>query len=118
MNAAPKQHFTRGRAVEYMAYNLLLAKGYHAVMSAGKTSPVDIIAWRCGGDQILVKTERAKTRLNTPELVARRYAPDLAALRAMAVPPFADRHLWVWDAWHDWRFFSVFTGGICEVDCV
>ena len=115
MNASPRQTFTRGRAVEFMAYNLLISKGYHAVMSAGTESPVDLIAWRHGSNQILIKTERARTKFRSPTAVAGYYAGDIAALRVMTVPPFADRHLWVWDVWKGWRFFEVLTGGICEV---
>ncbi len=118
MTGDPRQTFTRGREVEHMAHSLLLSKGYHAVLCAGTTTPVDIVAWRCSGQQIHVKTERARTKLRTPAEVARCYAGDLAALRTMVVPPLAERQLWVWDVWYGWRFFDVLSGGICEVDDV
>ena len=118
MTHIPRQTYTRGRAVEYMAYHLLLSKGYHAVLCAGTTTPVDLVAWRCGGQQILIKTERARTKIQTPTAVAGHYAGDLAALRAMVVPPVSLRQFWIWDVWYGWRFFEVMAGGICEVNDV
>ena len=118
MTGTPRQTFTRGRAVEYMAKTVLEKKGYHVIRSAGDRSPVDLVAWRCGGNQILIKTERARTKIQTPTAIAGHYAGDLAALRAMVVPPFSDRQFWVWDVWYGWRFFEVLSGGICEVDDV
>ena len=107
--------FTRGRAVEYLAKTFLETRGYHVVRSAGEQSPVDLVAWRCSGQQLLVKTERVRTPIRTPASVAVRFRGDIDALRAIALPPFAQRQLWCWHMHTGWRFYDVMAGGISEV---
>jgi len=107
--------FTRGRAVEYLAKTFLEKRGYHVIRSAGDQSPVDLVAWRCSGQQLLVKTERVRTPIRTPATVAVRFRGDIDALRAITLPPFAQRQLWCWHMHTGWRFYDVMAGGISEV---
>ncbi len=37
--------YARGRRLEYQARNLLIARGYTVVRSAGSKGPVDLVAW-------------------------------------------------------------------------
>jgi hypothetical protein len=107
--------FTRYRAVEHIAYRLLLSKGYHAVLCAGTTTPFDLVAWRCSGQHILVKAERSRNPIHNLTEVTTQYRGDIDALRAIALPSFAQRQLWVWHLHTGWRFFDIMAGGISEV---
>ncbi len=112
---ASRDTFTRGRAVEHIAYRLLLSKGYHAVLCAGMTTPFDLVAWRCSGQHLLVKAERSRRPIHNLAEVMAHYRGDIDALRAIALPPFAQRQLWVWHLYAGWRFFDIMAGGISEV---
>jgi hypothetical protein len=107
--------FTRYRAVEYLAKTYLLDRGYHVVLSAGEQSPLDLVAWRCSGQHILVKAERSRRQIHNLAEVTTQYRGDIDALRAMALPSFAQRQLWVWHLHTGWRFFDIMAGGISEV---
>ncbi|MCX6698000.1 MAG: hypothetical protein NTV84_10740 [Methanoregula sp.] len=111
----PRDTFTRGRAVEFLAKTILEKRGYYVIRSAGSGSPVDLVAWRCSGPHILVKAERSRNKIHALTGVAAQYRGDIDALRAITLPPLAQRQLWVWNWRSGWRFFEVMAGGISEV---
>ena len=117
MTEEPRHIFTRGRFVEHAAHSFLSARGYLVFLCSGMRSPVDLIAWNPQGHQTLIKTERARISVGTAAQVAERYRGDLDALRTIIPPPLAIVQLWILSSFDDsWRFFTVFPGGITEVE--
>ena len=117
MTETPRRTFTRGRAVEYTAHTLLSARGYQVFRCSGSQSPVDLIAWSQEGHPALIKTERARISVGSAAQVAKRYRGDLDALRTVILPRLALVQLWILSPPDGmWRFFTVFPGGIAEVE--
>ncbi len=109
-------HYMRNREAGYMAREVLQSGGYHVVRTARTDDPVpfNLIAWRAGEPPALIRTKR--TRIHSHERTpARTCHDDLSALRGIALPYRATRHLWIWTDRQGWRFYDVFPGGICEV---
>jgi Holliday junction resolvase len=108
--------YTRGRAVEYLARDLLRSKGFQVIRSAGSKSPVDLIAWRGGESPVLIQVKRTRSRIDSVVDIAEKYREDIEALRAIELPREGAVHLWVWTDKQAWRFYEVLHGGILEVD--
>ena len=107
--------YTKGREVEYLARDLLVAEGYQVVRNAGSLSPIDLVAWQDSGHPVLIQVKRNKTHLDGTVLIAQAYRRDIEALRRMARPIGSNVELWVWTPHKGWRFYSILPGGICEV---
>jgi Holliday junction resolvase-like predicted endonuclease len=107
--------YTKGREVEYLARDLLVAGGYQVVRNAGSLSPIDLVAWKESGHPVFVQVKRNKTHIDGTALIAQAYRRDIEALRRMARPVGSDVELWVWTLNKGWRFYSILPGGICEV---
>jgi Holliday junction resolvase len=110
-----RTNYTKGREVEYLARDLLVAKGYQVLRSAGSHSPIDLVAWQDAGHPLFVQVKRSNTLLDGTARVAQTYRYDIEALRAVARPTGSTMELWVWTPHEGWRFYSILTGGICEV---
>jgi Holliday junction resolvase len=110
-----RTNYTKGREVEYLARDLLVAKGYQVIRSAGSHSPIDLVAWREKGHPLFVQVKRSNTLLDGTARVAQVYRHDIEALRTVARPTGSNVELWVWTPHEGWRFYSVLPGGICEV---
>ena len=116
LNTMPaRTTYTKGREVEYLARDLLIAGGYQVVRNAGSLSPIDLVAWQDSGHPVLVQVKRNKTHLDGTALIAQAYRRDIEALRRMARPVGSNVELWVWTLNKGWRFYSILPGGICEV---
>jgi Holliday junction resolvase len=110
-----RTNYTKGREVEYLARDLLIARGYQVIRSAGSHSPVDLVAWQDSGHPVLVQVKRNKTHLEGVVPISQAYRHDIVILRNMARPTGSAVELWVWTPHEGWRFYSVLPGGICEV---
>jgi Holliday junction resolvase len=111
-----RTRFTRGRAVEYLARDLLKSKGFQVIRSAGSASPVDLIAWRSGETPVLIQVKRTRSRIGSIVGIAEKYREDIEALRAIDLPRDGAAHLWVWTDMESWRFYEILHGGILEVN--
>jgi len=114
-NISARTNYTKGREVEYLARDHLIAMGYQVIRSAGSLSPIDLVAWQDSGSPVLIQVKRNKTHLDGAVLVAQAYRRDIEALRSMARPNGSNVELWVWTPHKGWRFYSILPGGICEV---
>ncbi|MCX6700970.1 MAG: restriction endonuclease [Methanomicrobiales archaeon] len=110
-----RTNYTKGREVEYLARDLLVAKGYQVLRSTGPHSPVDLVAWLDHGHTLFVQVRRNKIHLDGTEHVAQTYQNDIRALRTVARPTGSTAELWVWSSKTGWHFYSVLPGGIWEV---
>lgn len=108
-------NYTKGREVEYLARDLLIAGGYQVLRSAGSHSPIDLVAWQDTGHPLIIQVKRNKIRLDGTARVAQKYRHDIEALRCMPKPNGSSVELWVWTPHKGWHFYSVLPGGICEV---
>jgi hypothetical protein len=111
----PRERYTRGRAIGYMARDYLRGWGYWVVLSTGSRDPVDLVAWKDPG-VLFVKVGRLRRRVPAVSDIARQFSGDIAALRKIRPPLTSTIHLWVWTTGEGWRFYQVLPGGIMELE--
>lgn len=101
-------------AARTFARQALEAEGFAVVRSANGARPVDLVAWR-ERDLRFIIVRRVRQHRPAPA-VATRFAPELAALRALPLPGgyACTAELWLYHRLEGFRQFRVFQGGMME----
>jgi hypothetical protein len=110
----PQSPTTRSRKTSYAVRDILRESGHTVVHNTAVLPPADLVAWKPGGDPLIVQVRRSRRPLENARAVVRRFNTDLGQLRGMSKPRNARVQVWLFHAVHGWKTYDVFPGGIME----
>jgi hypothetical protein len=88
--------------------------GHTVFHNTSALPPADLIAWKPGGNPLIVQVRRSRRPLENAQAVTRRFRTDLGQLRGMAKPGNARVQVWLFHTTQGWKTYDVYPGGIME----
>lgn len=105
---------TRSRKTSYAVRDILRESGHTVIHNTGVLPPADLVAWKPGGDPLIVQVRRSRRPLVNAQAVVRRFRTDLGLLGAMPKPRNARVQVWLFHTIQGWKTYDVYPGGIME----
>ncbi|HTY15166.1 MAG TPA: hypothetical protein VMC42_05615 [Methanoregulaceae archaeon] len=113
---APSVPITRSRKTVFFARDILAGQGYTVVRNGAVLPPVDLVAWRNGGDPVLIQVRRTRRPFENARMVAGKFHTDLKQLGRMPIPRHAKVQVWLYSFRQGWKMYDVHPGGLMEAD--
>jgi|GEM_PF-646593 len=105
---------TRSRKTSYAVRDMLREMGHTVIHNTSVLPPADLVAWKPGGDPLIVQVRRSRRPLENAQAVARRFKTDLTQIGGMSKPRNARVQVWLFHTVQGWKTYDVFPGGIME----
>jgi hypothetical protein len=105
---------TRSRKSSYAVRDMLREAGHTVIHNNSVLPPADLVAWKPGGDPLIVQVRRSRRPLENAQAVVRRFRTDLGQLGSMSKPRNARLQVWLFHTTQGWKTYDVFPGGIME----
>jgi hypothetical protein len=103
---------TRSRKIGSFARDILVDQGHTVVRNTGVLPPVDFVAWKPGGDPLLIQVRRTRRPLENAREVAGKFHTDLKQLWNLPKPRHAKVQVWLYSAKEGWKTYDVYPGGL------
>jgi hypothetical protein len=86
---------TRSRKSSYAVRDILRETGHTVIHNTSVLPPADLVAWKPGGDPLMVQVQRSRRPLENAQAVATRFRTDPGQLRSMSKPRNARLQVWL-----------------------
>jgi hypothetical protein len=105
---------SRSRKIVFFARDMLILEGYTVVRNSAVLPPVDLAAWKSGGDLLLIQIRRTRRPVGNARTVAEKFHTDLKQLQQMQKPGHTIVQIWLYSVKDGWKTYDVHPGGLME----